>query len=428
MKKNISVTIISIGTELTEGVIQDTHLRYLSQQLGLYGVRVEKAVYLPDVFDPVRREGERALRESDIVMFTGGLGPTSDDITRDVISDITGKSLVFDSAIWDSIINRFKGRKVAEVNKRQALVPTGFEWLRNDLGTAPGLYGKYDGKLIIALPGPPRELRWVFENEALPRIVRYFKLRSEDDDILKCSVFMTPESELEEALVSCKGIVSKGKRIRWGTRVTEYYIEFSIRGGDRKIREDVFRCLRDKLGFSKVRRGEISPPVVLFNLLRDRKLRLVTVESCTGGLVGKLITDIPGSSSVFWGGVVVYSNEAKEKLSGVSGEVIGKFGAVSKETVELLTRNALESSKADLSIAISGIAGPEGGTPNKPVGTVFIGVGLREGEKKEVRLVVKGFRFFGSRDSIRRKSAVTAMLLAENLVLGNEWLDRYGRW
>ncbi len=431
MNKSKSAIIISIGTELTEGVIQDTHLRYLSQQLRLYGIKVEKALCLPDVFALIKREAVRALNESDVLIFTGGLGPTSDDLTRDVIADVTGSRLVFNESIWDSIVNRFKGRRVAGVNKRQAMVPVGFEWIRNDLGTAPGLYGKYKGRLLIALPGPPRELRWVFENGALPRITEFFDLTGVGDDTLKCSVFMTPESELEESLANCRRFVSQEGEIKWGTRVTEYYIEFSIKGGNRESREGIFECLRDKLGAIRVRRGVISPQLVLFNLLKERGVRLITVESCTGGLVGKLFTDIPGSSKVYWGGLVVYSNEAKERLVGIDREILSKYGAVSEETVEALARGALNieglEDELDLSIAISGVAGPEGGSPSKPVGTVFIGVGFRNGVEGE-KFAVRGFKFFGDRDSIRRKAAVTAMLLAENLVLGEEWLDRYCSW
>ncbi len=421
MKRQNSVAIISIGTELTEGIIRDVHLHYLANQLKIRDMVVEKAVYLPDDFEVIERESKRALEDCSLIIFTGGLGPTSDDLTRDVIASVTETKLVFVEEIWNKILTRFRGRRVSEANKKQAMIPSGFECLDNNRGTAPGFYGRYKDSVIIALPGPPKELSEMFEREALPRIVNDFNLgigMGETNGVLRGSVFMTPESELEEALGNCREI-----GINWGTRVTEFNVEFVLRGKNEVERRKVFNCLKEKLGNLRVRLGSLTPAMMLFNLLRDKKYKLATVESCTGGLIGKLITDIPGSSSVYWGGWVVYSNGAKEELLGVDVDTLTGKGAVSTETVEALCRGALKESGADIAIAVSGIAGPTGGSKDKPVGTVFIGVAMNDGGYR-----VKRFCFFGSRDLVRRKSAIAAFVLAENLILETEWLDRYESW
>jgi PncC family amidohydrolase len=225
---------------------------------------------------------------------------------------------------------------------------------------------------------------------------------------------MTPESALEEALRACRrrGIV-------WGTRVEEDRIAFSLRGGDAADREASFQCLAEALGAVKVSREEIRPAKLLLDALAATGRVLVTAESCTGGLVGRYLTDVPGSSRWFWGGVVSYADAAKERLLGVPRAVLERYGAVSAETVAAMASGALAVSGAGLSLAISGIAGPEGGTPDKPVGTVWVATALAGSPPATIAC-----RFSGGRDVVRRKAAVTGLLAAACATDGRPFLGR----
>jgi len=414
-----SCIIISVGTEIVNGTIQDKHLKYLAQKLGLYGFRIRKAVQVPDDIDTIRGELSGAVSSAELVILTGGLGPTSDDITRNAVASVAGVELKLDEAAWNKIQERLKGRNIARVNMVQAMFPKGFKGLDNPLGTAPGFAGRIGNSLVVTLPGPPRELDAVFNVGVVPLLETSFKISVTEGDTFGCSIFMTPESRLEEALRNCRV-----GRVVWGTRVTPYSIELYLRGGSPNERRKLFFCIEKKLGRIKVREGYVTPHSLLFKTLKEKGKSLVTVESCTGGLVGKLITDIPGSSNIFWGGFIVYSNKAKETSIGVDKELLDRHGAVSEEAVRAMARGALARARgSNVAIAISGIAGPEGGTPEKPVGTVFIAVAQDNG-KTDTRL----FHFHGDRERIRRKAAITGLLFAENSILGGQWLDSDDRW
>jgi PncC family amidohydrolase len=229
---------------------------------------------------------------------------------------------------------------------------------------------------------------------------------------------MVPESSLEEALRA-----SRVEGVSWGTRVDEDRIAFSLRGGTGSDREGAFRALEARLGEIRIRRGEHRPAELLFAALAGAGSSLVTAESCTGGLIGKYMTDIPGSSRVYWGGWVAYSNEAKQRLVGVGDGLLQAHGAVSREAVMAMARGALVASEAGLSIAVSGIAGPDGGTPDKPVGTVWVACSLRGGEPQ-----AHCFSFSGNRDAVRRRASVAAMLFGECLLSGREFLDSVTKW
>jgi PncC family amidohydrolase len=229
---------------------------------------------------------------------------------------------------------------------------------------------------------------------------------------------MVPESSLEEALRIC---VRPG--VTWGTRVEEDRISFSLRGGSAEGRDAFFAAITAKLGEVRIRRGETRPSLLLTEALLSRGKRLVTAESCTGGLIAKYMTDLAGSSRVFWGGFLTYADEAKSTLVGVDGETIRSHGAVSEETVVAMAEGALARSGAEVAIAVSGVAGPDGGTTEKPVGTVWTAVALKGG-KCRARL----WSFSGQRDMIRRRTAVAAMLFAESEVLGRDFLDSRAKW
>jgi nicotinamide-nucleotide amidase len=410
--------IISAGTELTEGIIQDAHVRYIASELTSLGFSVRRGVQVPDDMDLFRQQLARAIHESQLVVITGGLGPTSDDLTREIVAEAAGVPLDFHQEAWDALVARFPGRAVSETNRKQALAPRGFGLLPNPNGTAPGFQGNLGGALVVALPGPPSELRPMFAASVVPLVAGRFDLAGAAD-LFWGTALMVPESNLEEALRTG----STGPGVRWGTRVDEDRIVFSLRGGTAAERDALFESLVERLGAVRVRRGETRPAQLLTEALQERKALLSVAESCTGGLIGKYMTDLPGSSRVFWGGFLSYSNEAKTRLLGVPESLLSKHGAVSEEAACAMALGALAASGTDASIAVSGIAGPEGGTPEKPVGTIWLAVALRDGG-----CAARHFNFSGSRDMIRRRTAVAAMLFAEARLLGREFLDMRAKW
>lgn len=414
-----TAVIVSAGTELTEGITQDSHTRFLSAELTALGFSVLRGVQVPDEAALFRDEVDRGARQAGLVVVTGGLGPTTDDLTREVVAQAAGVGLEFHPEAWERIRDRFRGRTIPDTNRSQATAPAGFSLIVNQNGTAPGFCGKVGEAFLVALPGPPGELRPMFSDDVAPLLARTFDLEpATAAGLLRGTALMVPESALEEALRACR--VSG---VTWGTRVDEDRIAFSLRGGNSAEREAMLAALSARLGALRIRRGEKRPAEILAGALASSATSFVTAESCTGGLLGKYMTDIPGSSQVFWGGWVVYSNEAKGRLLGVDARLLETHGAVSREAVTAMARGALERSAAGLSAAVSGIAGPDGGTADKPVGTVWIACCLRGGEPAALH-----FSFSGSRDSVRRRAAVATMLFAESVLCGREFLDTATKW
>jgi nicotinamide-nucleotide amidase len=410
--------LLSIGTELTDGVIQNTHFRFLGSQLKSLGFRVTGGLQLPDELEMIRRALAEAQAQAELVLVTGGLGPTSDDLTREAVALAAGVPLEFHPELWQGLLERYasSGREPPESNRRQAFIPAGFEVLPNDRGTAPGFWGRLPGTgkrrgpgaWLAALPGPPAELESMFVQSLLPRLAAMFPGAATGPE-LAATALLIPESRLEDALrLQPKGIA-------WGTRVAEDHIAFSLRGGQEEERERVLTALQGEFGAALLRRGHWRPCELLFRALELRGERLALAESCTGGLAAKWLTDLPGASRVFWGGVGAYSNDAKERLLGVPRALLEEHGAVSAQAASGMARGLLERCSAHLAAAVTGIAGPDGGSPRKPVGTVWISALHRDG-----RDLTRGFLFSGGRDLIRRRSAVATLLAAECLLTGQE--------
>lgn len=403
--------MLSVGTELTDGKITDLHGRYLAGELREIGAKVGRVILLPDDRKAFLDELSLCARRFQVVIITGGLGPTSDDLTREVVAACANVDLEFHDDLWAEIVERMTGRgggaPIPEPNRRQAYIPAGFAPLRNAHGTAPGFTGTLpDGAVVVALPGPPRELRPMFEGAVRGLIRRTFELATGGGpgDELAATAFLTSESALESALQA-----SRRDGVTWGTRVDDTRIAFFLRGSTENARVDMLRSVAEKLGHEHIRRGEVEAAELVFDLLRKRKQTLVLAESCTGGLIAKYITDLPGSSSVLWGGFVVYSNDAKIRSLGVREETLLRSGAVSEAVVLEMAVGAIEKSGATFGVSVSGIAGPEGGTAEKPVGTVWIGVAGNFAAP-----VSRRFDLRGDRSRIRRHSAVAALLLLED--------------
>jgi nicotinamide-nucleotide amidase len=391
---------------LTEGKTLDRHGQYLSTFFTELGFSVRRIAIIPDDEPLYKKTLLELIQDSSVVVTTGGLGPTSDDLTREVVAEVAGVGLEFNDHVWQSIVDRFKPRIVPETNKKQALIPAGFELFLNPNGTAPGFAGNINDCHVAALPGPPRELHPMCEQSLRRYLERSFSL--DLSSRILATALLISESALEESL-------QKHRRpgIEWGTRAEEFRISFTIRGGSDADQEAVLSDLQRDLGAFHIRRGEISPERILIDSLREGGMRLVTAESCTGGLVGKLLTDVPGASQAYWGGFVTYDNTAKSSILGVPEEILEAHGAVSKQTVIAMAQGALEAAGegVELAVAVSGVAGPSGGTPEKPVGTVWIGIAGSDGRREAHDLSLGS-----TRDLIRRRAAVGALLLGHAFI------------
>ncbi|NBB90484.1 MAG: nicotinamide-nucleotide amidohydrolase family protein [Spirochaetes bacterium] len=393
--------ILCVGDELTEGRTLDRHGKFLSELLTELGATVDRISLVPDELDAYRREFLDLFPRVGTLIITGGLGPTSDDLTREAVAEAAQVELEFHEDIWEWLQNRFPHRRISETNRKQALIPAGFDVIPNEAGTAPGFVGSVDGCSVVALPGPPRELQTMVDRHLRSILGARFGVR--EAEVFWATTFMIPESELEEALQR-HGEPS----VWWGTNTEGHRILLRLRGGDAPAREAFFTRLREELGAERVVEGRAEIGEVVLNDLRRAGRRLVCAESCTGGLVAKLVTDIPGSSAGLWGGFVTYSNTAKTAVLGVLETTLAENGAVSPETAGEMALGALERSdgEAGIAVAITGVAGPGGGTEEKPVGTVWIAVAADGG-------IVKTRHVFlpRDRDRVRRWSAVSALLL-----------------
>ncbi|MFO7730265.1 MAG: nicotinamide-nucleotide amidohydrolase family protein [Spirochaetia bacterium] len=416
----LTAAILSLGTEITSGVIQDTHGRFLASELSAMGVQVKRIWLMQD--EPEIIPAVRTLVEKHgVVLITGGLGPTSDDLTREAISEAAGISLVFDSVLWEDLKSRY-GLSKAEANRKQAMVPEGFQVLPNANGTAPGIWGKVDGCLVAALPGPPRELEPLFQHLLQPVLVEQLQLNVQAETEVSC--FLIPEAMLEDVcLKSSRNLPG----VQWRTRFQAHRISLYLVGGTLQQREEFVDKLQQEFGEALVRRGDNEAAALLLESLKQANAQLVSVESCTGGMIGALVTNIPGSSQGYWGGFITYENQAKQSAVGVSPSTLETSGAVSEAAVLEMAEGALERSTADVSVAVSGIAGPSGGTPEKPVGTVWIAVSRRINQRT---IHSRAFHFtFGSRrDIVRRRAAVAALLLTEIMVRKPKSLDMVHYW
>ncbi|MBR6812059.1 MAG: competence/damage-inducible protein A [Oscillospiraceae bacterium] len=411
--------LLCVGTELLLGNIVNTDAQFLSQKLSELGINVFFQTVVGD--NPARLESavKIAASRADIIITTGGLGPTSDDLTKETVAACFGKKLVYHEEEAEKIRNMFSGRhKLTENNFRQAMLPEGCTVLENTCGTAPGCAFEADGKFVIMLPGPPRECKAMFEKAAWPllekrsggclvsRMVHIFGFGEsavEDalHDLIANSVNPTvaPYAGSGEAKLR---VTARAETHDEAYAMTEPVIE--------KIKQGLPDCIYgidcQSLEAEAVR------------LLKEKKLTLSAAESCTGGLLSKRVTDISGSSEVFFGGAVTYSNEMKERFLGVKHETLEEFGAVSEPVARQMAEGIKSTSGADIGLGITGIAGPGGGSVEKPVGLVYVALASKDGTW--CRKLNMGS--YGGRDMVRTRSASSALDMVIRYLTGREIL------
>ena len=402
------VELVTIGNELLLGFTVDTNGAEIARALSAVGVEVVRRTAAPDRAEEIAAAVADGLRRTGAVLTTGGLGPTRDDVSKKAVADLYGVPLEFDEVVWSDIVSRFARaqRAPAAANRSQAEVPRGATVLRNKWGTAPGLWLDGELGLTVMLPGVPPEMRKLLELEVLPRLAA----RASGSVVRSLVVRTTaiPESTLAERMGEIEREIApltvaylpstEGVDLRataWGMGPGE---------ADRRLRAAA-DLLRERAGEHVYGEGDADLAAVVLEHARRAGLSLGSAESCTGGLVGGRLTDVPGSSDVFAGGVICYSNRLKVELLGVPPDLLAEHGAVSEASARAMAEGARTRMGVDVAVSVTGIAGPGGGTPEKPVGTVWFAV-ASPGATETRRIV-----FLGSRREIRDRAAQTALFL-----------------
>ena len=422
---SVRAGILVTGTEVLSGFVKDRNGPWLSEQLGALGVEVTQITIVGDRADDLDA-ALRHMREDgiELAVTSGGLGPTADDLTAEVVGRFAGRELVLDEemeAKIHKIIKGFASRSrmrfdpdaLREANRKQAMVPVGAVAL-DPVGTAPGLVVPADGMVAIVLPGPPRELKGMWPEALEQSAVREVLGRAEPFETFEVRMFGIPESELARSLREIeKGADLSSLEITTCLRGGELVTDVRHREGGAEAREALLAGLREQLGqFTYSYEGEAIESVVA--RLLDGGM-LAVAESCTGGLLAARCTEAPGSSQWFAGGVVSYSNEAKVELLGVDPALIESKGAVSPEVAGQMADGALERFGADVACSVTGIAGPDGGTEEKPVGYVCFCAKLASGEA-----LLRDPVLPGDRGDIRQRSTMVAMHMTRYLLEGRE--------
>lgn len=378
----ITTSIITIGDELLIGQTIDTNSAWMAQQLNAMGIWVHRRVAIGDVKEDILTTLAKEAAVSDIILITGGLGPTADDITKPTLCEYFGTHLVQHEEVLKKVLHMFESRglPVLQRNVDQALVPESCTVLSNDRGSAPGMWFEKDGKIYVSMPGVPHEMKGIMENHVLPRLEAHFQTPAVVHHTLVTSGM--GESFVAERIVDFEAKLPPHIKLAYLPSYSLLKLRLTALGED-KITTAAelgiyFTELKERLADITVADQDITIGEVLGGLLKERGKTVGTAESCTGGLIASWITAVPGSSTYFKGSAVTYANEMKVKMLGVQQSTLQAHGAVSEATVREMVAGALQLLETDYAIAVSGIMGPDGGTPQKPVGTVWIAVGSRQ--------------------------------------------------
>lgn len=414
----MTVELISVGTELLLGNIINTNASYLAEHCALLGLSCYHQSVVGDNEERLEEELRRALSRSDIVILSGGLGPTKDDLTKEVTARVFGWELKEDAhtrARIQEYFERNRRRKITSNNWKQALVPEGATVVDNHNGTAPGLILEKDGKTAVLLPGPPNELRPMFERDIAP----YLNKREPEGIYSRMiKICGMGESQVESQITDL--MERENPTLAPYAKTGEVHLRVTAKAGDEEQAEALIRPVEEELyqRFGKLiytDREEVTLEAAVVSLLEERGMTLTTAESCTGGLLAGRIMNVPGASNVYQEGHITYSNEAKEKILGVKHGTLATYGAVSRQTAAEMAAGAAAAAGASAALSVTGIAGPGGGTREKPVGLVYIGCQV------DGRVRVEEYHFTGSREKNREFAVVNALtILREELLKASE--------
>ena len=411
----MKVEIITIGDEILIGQIVDTNSAWMGQQLNGIGASVQRIVSISDGKEEIKLAISESANRADVVLVTGGLGPTNDDVTKVALCEYFGCKTVFHSEIEAHIEQLFArfNRLVSEINRQQADLPEACQPLHNAQGTAPGMWFDTGKTVIISMPGVPYEMKGIITNEVLPRLVKRF----EAPTILHRTILTMGmgESWLSERISAWENVLPKALKLAYLPSPGRVRLRLTAIGKDEE-------SLRLELNTEVSKLLELIPELVfgfdddtiesvVGNLLREKKLTVSTAESCTGGSIAQLLTSISGASHYFLGGIVAYSNDVKQQELGVNHKTLEAFGAVSEAVVIEMAEGARQKFKTDFAISVSGIAGPDGGTADKPVGTVWIALTGPRGTQ------AKMYQFGDNRKRNIERSALTALNMLRKQIL-----------
>jgi nicotinamide-nucleotide amidase len=415
--KQINASIITIGDELLIGQTIDTNSAWMAQELNRIGIWVKRRVAVGDAWDDIWNALDAESKESDIILITGGLGPTADDITKPLLCKYFGSKMVVNEKALQHVKDIFTklNRPLLERNLKQAEVPDTCTALHNARGTAPGMWFKKDKKIFISLPGVPNEMKGLMMNEALPRLQKEFVLPA----IVHKTAFTAGagESFIAERIIDFESSLPSHIKLAYLPAYGMVRLRLTATGNDKKEVENelnpYFEKLKELVKDVLVAGEDEGLEIVIGKILKEKGKMMATAESCTGGYIAHLITSVPGSSAYFKGSIISYANEVKENILGVSPDILKTAGAVSEETVRQMVKGVIVQLKTDFAVATSGIMGPDGGTPEKPVGTVWIAAG----NKKEVAAQKLFFRF--DRERNIEMTAQAALNMLRKFILAN---------
>ena len=409
--EKVFASIITIGDELLIGQVIDTNSAWIAQELNKTGIMVKHRVAVGDVWDDIWQALDEESKQVSIIIITGGLGPTADDITKPLLCKYFGGKMTIDQPTLDHVKNIFENilkRPMIERNAKQAEVPDVCTVLRNERGTAPGMLFKKEDKIFISLPGVPHEMKWIMTNQVIPLIPDLFQTGFiEHRTLLTAGI---GESFLAEMIQDFEEALPQHIKLAYLPNYGMVRLRLTAFGFDKSILQKEistrFQSLKEKVKDFLVVDEDIPMELVIGRLLKEKGKTLATAESCTGGYIAHLITAHPGSSAYFIGSVVSYSNTIKERLLNVSDEILHTVGAVSEATVRQMAKSVLTLMQTDYAIAVSGIMGPDGATVEKPVGMVWVAVANKD------EVVTKQFNFrFDRRRNIELTSTNALNLL-----------------
>lgn len=414
--------LISVGTEILLGNIVNTNAAYLAEKCALLGLSLYHQSVVGDNEARMEDTIRRALERSDVVILTGGLGPTKDDLTKEVTAKVFSKKLYEDEYTKERIMDFFKknhrNTAITQNNWKQALVPEGAVVIENKNGTAPGLIvigeegSEYEGKRAILIPGPPNECIPMFETQIAPYLSEL-----QPEGIYSCMVKVCAIGESKaETMVADLMDTQTNPTLAPYAKTGEVHFRITAKAKDeksaKKLMEPMVEELKKRFGnHIYTTKEEVTLEESVITMLKERHLTVTTAESCTGGLLSGRLINVPGASSVLNEAHVTYANEAKERILHVPHEILEEFGAVSAETARAMAEGACMVSSADASIAVTGIAGPDGGTPEKPVGLVYIGCMVKG------KTTVERFCFTGNREKNREYAVARGLILLRECLL-----------
>ena len=409
------VELISVGTEILLGNIVNTNAAFLSEKCAQLGLSLYYQTVVGDNPERLEETLRLALGRSDVVILGGGLGPTQDDLTKEITAKVFGKNLVEDAHTRERIQKYFETRGIKEItenNWKQALVPEGARVVDNDNGTAPGLILEENGKIAILLPGPPNEMKPMFNQDIFPYLHQKQPETIVSEMIKICGIGESKAETMIADLIAAQANPTIATYAKTGEVHLRVTAKAENETAAKKLMKPVIRELKVRFGANIYTTDEqVNLEDAVVQLLKEQKLTLTTVESCTGGLFTGRLVNVQGASEVLKQGFITYSNKAKRKLIGVKKLTLKEYGAVSDKTAKEMVKGAILVTGSDAAVAITGIAGPDGGTKEKPVGLVYIAVTV----KGETR--VEKYQFTGNRAKIRENAVVAAMTLLRTCIL-----------